>query len=376
MSEQIKVPCSIMRGGTSKAVFFNESDIPASLEERNRFLLAVFGSPDKRQIDGLGGADLLTSKCAIVAPSKRDDADVDYTFAQVGIEEPTVSYDINCGNIISAVGAYAMDHGWVKAVEPVTPVRVYNSNTDKVMTLFVPVKDGEPAVEGDCEIAGVPGTGAEIRLDYSKTYGGVTGKLFPTGNVRDSIEVPSLGKSIDVTIVDIGNLSVFFKASDIGCQGTEMPQHINQATLDVFEEIRSIVGNMCGLDESSTMIPYQIMVAPPASYDLLSGGASVGAEDMDFVARMCTLGSVHKTFPVGGATCAAIAAQAVGSVVHEVSGTEANPRQVRIGHPSGVMEVYSHTVQEDGAWTAREVTFSRTARKIMDGYVHVRKDRL
>jgi hypothetical protein len=376
VSEQIKVPCSIMRGGTSKAVFFNESDIPAELGERNRFLLAVFGSPDKRQIDGLGGADLLTSKCAIVAPSKRDDADVDYTFAQVGIDEPTVSYDINCGNIISAVGAYAIDHGWVEAVEPVTKVRVYNSNTDKVMTLHVPVKDGEPAVEGDCEIAGVPGTGADIGLDYSQTFGGVTGKLFPTGQVRDSIYVPSLGKDIDVTVVDIGNLSVFFKAADIGCQGTELPHQISQATLAVFEEIRSIVGNMCGLDENSTMIPYQIMVAPPSAHALLAEGVTIGADDMDFVARMSTLGSAHKTFPVGGATCAAIAAQAVGSVVHEVSGTDANPRQVRIGHPSGVMQVYAHSVQENGVWAAKEVTFSRTARKIMDGFVYVRKSRL
>jgi Uncharacterized protein conserved in bacteria len=376
VSEQIKVPCVIMRGGTSKGVFFHANDIPRTPEERDRFLLAVFGSPDKRQIDGLGGADLLTSKCAIVAPSDREDADVVYTFAQVGIDKPEVSYDINCGNIISAVGHYAIDHGWIKAVEPITSVRVYNTNTDKVITLHVRIRDGEPAVEGDCRIDGVPGTSAEVGLDYSKTYGGVTGKLFPTGRVRDRVHVPLLGKSIDITIVDLGNLSVFFKAEDIGCTGVEMPHQFSQTTYDIFEQIRKIAGDMCGLDEKATMIPYQIMVAPPSRYELISGGTSIEAEDMDFVARMCTLGGMHKAFPVGGATSAAIAALAEGSVVHEVSGTHDNPRQVRIGHPSGMMQVYARAESENGAWTAKEVTFARTARKIMDGFVYVRKSRL
>ena len=156
-----------------------------------------------------------------------------------------------------------------------------------------------------------------------------------------------------------------------------MPHQFTTDTIDTFEEIRGIVGAMCGIDENSTMIPYQIMVSPRAGYKLLSGGASIDAEQMDFSARMCTLKGIHKAFPVGGATCAAIAAQAVGSVVHEVSGKDANPRQVRIGHPSGMMQVYARTEQqEDGAWVAKEVTFSRTARKIMDGFVYVRKSLL
>jgi len=236
--EQIPVRCTIMRGGTSKAVFMRMADVPSEPVARDRFLLALFGSPDQRQIDGLGGADPLTSKFAMIGPPTRADADIDYTFAQIGIEEAYVSYEIVCGNISSATGVYAIEEGLVPAVEPVTTVRVHNTNTHSILIIKVPVKDGAPVVEGDFAIDGVPGTGAEVALDYSNTSGGATGKLLPTGNVRDTVQVPSLGCSIEVSIVDIGTLCVYFRAADLGLTGSVLPGEIPAPKFLAAEEIR------------------------------------------------------------------------------------------------------------------------------------------
>jgi 2-methylaconitate cis-trans-isomerase PrpF len=181
--------CVIMRGGTSKAVFLRENDLPKDKALRDKIILSVFGSPDVRQIDGLGGADVLTSKLAIIGPSSRSDADVDYLFAQVGIDKPVVDYKGNCGNISSAVGPFAIDEGLVRANEPMTTVRINQVNTNRLIVAEVPVIKGKAAVEGELAIDGVPGTGAPITLDFSDTAGSVTGKLLPTGNVKDKITV-------------------------------------------------------------------------------------------------------------------------------------------------------------------------------------------
>lgn len=186
--QRIAVPCALMRGGTSKAVFMRMSDVPSEPAMRERFLLALFGSPDKRQIDGLGGADPLTSKFAMIGPATRPDADIDYTFAQIGVEEAYVSYEIVCGNISAATGVYAIEEGLVPAAEPVTTVRAHNTNTSSILIIKVPVRDGEALVEGDFAIDGVPGTSAEVALAYSGTSGGATGRLLPTGKVRDSLQ--------------------------------------------------------------------------------------------------------------------------------------------------------------------------------------------
>ena len=165
MNEQIRVPVTLMRGGTSKAVFLAQRDVPEDPRERERFLLALFGSPDARQIDGLGGADIPTSKCAIIGPPTRPDADIDYPFAQIGIDQPTLSYELVCGNISSATAVYALQEQLVPVQEPVSTVRVHNTNTGKVLRMAVQCAGGEPRVEGDCEVDGVPGTGAEVGLD-------------------------------------------------------------------------------------------------------------------------------------------------------------------------------------------------------------------
>lgn len=190
MSEMLRVRCAILRGGTSKGIFLHENDLPRDRVLRDRMILAIFGSPDVRQIDGLGGADPLTSKLAIIGPSSRPDADVDYTFGQVSIKEPLIDYSGNCGNISAAVGPFAIDEGLVRAQEPVTYVRIHNTNTGKIIVAEVPVQNGKAKVTGDYQIDGVPGTGAKIMLDFAGTAGAATGRLLPTGRPIDVLDVP------------------------------------------------------------------------------------------------------------------------------------------------------------------------------------------
>lgn len=377
--EQIPVRCTLMRGGTSKGVFLRECDVPPRGAARDRFLLALFGSPDRRQIDGLGGADPLTSKCALIGPPTRPDSDIDYTFAQIGIEEAYVSYEIVCGNISSATGVYAIEEGLVPAVEPVTTVRVHNTNTNSILIIKVPVKDGAPVLEGDFAIDGVPGTGAEVALDYSNTSGGATGKLLPTGHVRDTVPVPSLGRSIEVSIVDIGTICVYFRAADLGLTGSELPGEIAAEKYFAAEEIRLAAAALCQMPQSEgkNITPFQIMIAPPRDYTSLPG-ESVKATDIDFVARQINVdGWMHKAFAGGASTCTSVAAQIEGTIAHQCSSVANTPRRVRIGHPSGVLPIFAHVERDaQGVWVVREVHFSRTVRRLMDGTAYLRRSML
>ena len=377
--EQIPVRCTIMRGGTSKAVFMRMGDVPGEPAARERFLLALFGSPDQRQIDGLGGADPLTSKFAMIGPATRPDADIDYTFAQIGVEEAYVSYEIICGNISSATGVYAIEEGLVPAVAPVTTVRVHNTNTNSILIIKVPVKGGAPVVEGDFAIDGVPGTGAEVALDYSSTSGGATGKLLPTGNVRDTVEVPSLGRRIEVSIVDIGTICVYFRAADLGLTGSELPGQLPAEKYVAAEEIRLAAAALCQMPQSDgkNITPFQIMITPPRDYTSLPGEA-VKADDIDFLARQINVdGWMHKAFSGGASTCTSVAAQIEGTIPHECSSVAATPRRVRIGHPSGALPIFAHVERDtQGTWVVREVHFSRTVRRLMDGTTYLRRSLL
>ena len=193
----------IHRGGTSKGIFIKENELPKDPEARSRVIRAIFGTPDRREIDGLGGADVLTSKLAIIGPSTRPDADVDYTFAQVSFDTELVDYGGNCGNISAGVGPFAIDEGMVAVTEPITRVRIHQVNTDCILIADVPVKDGKACTMGDCRIDGVPGTGAKIMLDFNDTAGSTTGKLLPTGNPVDTVHVEGYG-DFEVSIVDAG----------------------------------------------------------------------------------------------------------------------------------------------------------------------------
>ena len=222
MSEYRKIPCVIQRGGTSKGVYIHEKDLPADELMRTQVILAIFGSPDVRQIDGLGGADPLTSKCAIIGPSERPDADVNYTMAQVGITDALIDFRGNCGNISSGVGPFAIDEGLVEAREPETVVRIYNTNTKKILKAYVRTRGGKSEYVGDYAIDGVPGTGSKILLDYSATGGTLRGTLLPTGRPVDKVQVPSLGE-VEISIVDAGNPTCFLRPEVLGFSGTEGP---------------------------------------------------------------------------------------------------------------------------------------------------------
>jgi methylitaconate Delta-isomerase len=370
-----RLPCCIMRGGTSKAMFLKKNHLPDDPAARDAIILGVFGSPDVRQIDGLGGADPLTSKLAIIGAPTRPDADVDYTFGQVSIDKPYVDYHGNCGNISSAVGPFAINEGLVKVTSPVTTVRIHNTNTGKLLIAEVPVENGVAKTQGDCAIAGAPGTGAEIMLDFSDTAGSSTGKLLPTGKPMDRMET-SKG-TLDVSIVDVANPMVFVRAKDLGMKGTESPKEINgnAGLLAYLEEIRGKAAVLCGMAgsekealEKSPAFPMIAFVAPPADYADFTSGKIIKASEIDMVSRLMFMQVLHKTYAGTGLCCTGAAMKIPGTIPYEATpGVEAKTL-LRIGHPAGVITVQAKV--EGGKVT--RCAFARTARRIMDGYVYLK----
>jgi hypothetical protein len=377
--EQKRIRCAVLRGGTSRALFVMRGDLPAQPELRDRVILRMYGSPDVRQIDGMGGADPLTSKLAIIGPSTREDADVDYTFGQVSIEKSLVDYKGNCGNISSAVGPFAIDEGLVDAVEPRTTVRIHQTNTASILVADVPVVNGKAAVEGDYHIDGVPGTGARIDLDFSGTAGAVTGRILPSGNPVDRLDVEGVGP-VDISVVDAGNPCVFVRAADLDMQGIETPDEIdaNRQLNDRIERIRGTVAAQIGLvsdwrdaAQESPYIPFFVLVSPPADYVKFTTGRSVRAQDVDFVARLLFMLKAHKAYAVTGTVCTGAAAKISGTIVYEVARPESHSRSLtRIGHPAGVIDVQAVVQSDDDVHLSR-ASVGRTARRIMEGYVFV-----
>lgn len=377
MGEYVKIPAFVMRGGTSKGVYLMLKDLPEDPDARDKIILDIYGSPDIRQISGLGGADPLTSKVALIAPSKRENVDVDYTFGYVGISEASVDYDGNCGNISSGVGPFAILQGLVPAVEPVTRVRIYNTNTQKVIEAEVPVANGEVVFEGDYAIAGVPGSGAKIVLNFLNSAGSKTGKLLPTGRVVDEISLKD-GRKVRVSLVDAANPAVFVKAADIGFTGCELPKdtETNPAILEIMEDIRTTAAVMMGLapskEKAGPAVPKVAMVAAPQDY-ITTEGDGLKAADIDLVARTKALAVMHNTYAVTGGICVASAALIEGTVVNEIVASRAKKTgEVQIGHPSGVLEVFVDVRQAPaGDWDLRQAGVCRTAKPIMEGMVYV-----
>lgn len=374
----------IHRGGTSKGIFIKDNELPREQEARDRAIRGIFGTPDKREIDGLGGADVLTSKLAIIGPPSREDADVDYTFAQVSFDSELVDYGGNCGNISAAVGPFAIDEGIVKAVEPVTRVRIHQTNTNCILVADVPVKDGKAMVEGDCRIDGVPGTGARIMLDFRDTVGSTTGKLLPTGNPVDLVSVEGYG-DFEVSIVDAGNVLVFIEASSLGLKGTESCEEIesDKALTDKIEAIRATctvkIGMANSLEEAtkkSAYVPFFAIVSKPADYKVALNGKTVSAEEVDLVSRLSFMLHMHKTYPGTGTVCTGAAARIPGTLVYRQLSEDAHRRNMlRIGHPGGVILVDAQAEDEAGS-RFRRLAYERTARRIMEGYCYVKNERL
>jgi methylitaconate Delta-isomerase len=380
MSHQAMIRCSIMRGGTSKAIFLLENDLPREELFKKRVILSILGSPDKRQIDGLGGADPLTSKCAVIGVSDQKGADVDYSFYQVGINSEVVKPSI-CGNISAAVGPFAIDDSLVKATDPLTRVRIYNTHTQRIIYAEVPTIDGKAAIEGDYRIDGVPGNGAKIMLDWKEVVGVETGGLLPTGRAKDKIFVEGIGE-ISVSIVDCGNPAVFVAAEEIGLKGTEGPDVVGSdpKLLDKLELIRGTAGEFVGLIKDRRQSrkenpnhPHLVLVSPPASYKTYHG-ETVNSQQVDLIGRLMFMQVMHKTYAGSGAICTGVAAKMEGTIPHEFSRKETRGQMVfRIGHPSGIMPVESDVERKSGKYEVKRAAIGRTARRIMDGFVYVRK---
>ncbi|HWR31821.1 MAG TPA: PrpF domain-containing protein [Negativicutes bacterium] len=374
------IKCSIVRGGTSKAIFIMKNELPADPILRDKVILAIFGSPDLRQINGLGGADITTSKLAIISPATIPEADVDYTFGQVSMEKPFIDYGGNCGNISSGVGPYAIDNGLVTPVESVTTVKIHLTNSGNILIARVPVKNGKAAVEGDCVIGGVPGTGARIEMDWSRVVGPITGKLLPTGHVKDEIDVN--GKKFTVSVVDVGNVVIYVNAHDLGLTGTETPAQINadKQVLDTVEGIRGKVCQQIGLvadwKDARTATPYQpflALVTKPVSYDAYTG-QHVDEKSIDLVARMYLMLSVVKAYPGTATACTGAAARIKGSLIWDLLSDKAKNKDIlTIGHPTGTISVNAVAEYNEKQETIlKKLSFDRTARILMDGYAYVR----
>ena len=376
---QRAIPAVFMRGGTSKALMLHTRDLPAEQAAWGGLFTAAMGSPDPygRQLDGMGGGVSSLSKVCIIGPSAREDADVDYTFCQVLVKDAAVQYKGNCGNMSSAVGPFAVDEGLVRATGETATVRIFNTNTAKIIHGTFPLDDGMARYDGDLAIPGVSGTGAPIRLDFIQPGGASTGALLPTGVIVDQLVVAGFGK-IEASLVDAANAAVFVRARDVGLTGLELPDEL-EARPDVMallDAIRVQASIRMGIapDETAarriTIVPFVAIVSPAADSPSLTG-ERVAAAEMDLTVRVISNGQPHRALPLTISLCTAVAARITGSVVSEALSATAPGTPLRLGMPSGVLTVGADVSQDGGAWTARAGSFYRTARRLFDGRVWV-----
>jgi 2-methylaconitate isomerase len=376
---QRPIPAVFMRGGTSKAIMFHARDLPLDRAAWDPIFAAAMGSPDPygRQLDGMGGGVSSLSKVCVLAPSARDDADIDYTFAQVQIKEKAVDYKGNCGNMSSAVGPFAVDEGLVGVDADTATVRIFNTNTAKIIHSTFPLSEGRARYDGDLVIPGVFGTGAPIRLDFVEPGGATTGKLLPSGATIDRLEVPGFGP-VDASLVDAANATVFVRARDIGLTGVELPEQLEAKPeiLKLLDNIRVAgsvrMGIAPDLDAARAVkvVPFVGFVSPPADARTLAGD-TVPAAGIDLSARIISNGQPHRALPLTASLCTAVAAGIAGTVIAEALSPLAGKGSVRLGMPSGVLTVGADVVSEGGAWFARAGSFYRTARRLFDGRVWV-----
>ena len=351
------IPVTWMRGGTSKGAYFDVTDLPEDPAARDLTLMAVMGSPDMRQIDGLGGAHPLTSKVAVISAATRDDADVDYLFLQVAVDRPEVSDAQNCGNILAGVGPWAIEHGYVRAADGTTPVRIHMVNSGGIAVAHVPTPGGAVEYEGDARIDGVPGTAAPIPLDFLNVAGSSCGALLPTGNVVDTVD------GLDVTCIDNGMPVVVLRGTDFGITGAESPAQIeSDAEIRArVERIRLELGPRMGLgDVARKTVPKMTLVSPP-----FAGGV---VSTRTFIPHR-----VHEAIGVLGAVSVATACVLPGSVAASVAVTTgaAGPQRLDVEHPTGFFTVDLDIEIDGDSISVKRSALLRTARKLMEGHVFI-----
>lgn len=381
---QLRIPAVYMRGGTSKGVFFLAQDLPADPAIRDRLLLRVIGSPDRygKHTDGMGGATSSTSKVVILSKSARDGCDVDYNFGQVAIDRPVIDWSGNCGNLSAAVGAFALSAGLVEGpADGTATVNIWQMNIGKKIINHVEMRGGEVLELGDFELDGVAFPAAEVKVEFldpaADEEGEGGGAMFPTGNRIDTLDVPGVGR-IDSTLINAGNPTIFVDAERLGLKGTELQGDINgdRPMLQRAEAVRALAAvtmGLCATAEEATEkrphTPKLAFVARPAPY-VASDGKKIEAGSIDLLARIFSMGVLHHAMTGTGAVAIAAAAAIPGTIVSRVAPAGGDGR-VRFGHPSGTLSVGAEAREEGGQWTVRKVMMSRSARRLMEGWVRV-----
>ena len=375
---QKKYPAVFMRGGTSKAIMFHARDLPADRAAWDAIFLSAMGSPDPygRQLDGMGGGLSSLSKVCVIAPSMREDADIDYTFAQVQIQEARVDYGSNCGNMSSAIGPFAVEEGIVHAADGEARVRIYNTNTKKIIHSTFAVREGRAVLEGELAIPGIAGSGAPIRLDFIAPGGATTGKLLPSSKALDVLDIPGLGR-IEISMIDAANACAFIAADALGLKGIEMPDELerNSAVMEKLAAIRlhaSVAMGIARTLEEARMrkaVPF-IGFVSKAQDALTLTGETLAAGAADLTIRMLSNGQPHRALPLTASLCAAVAARIEGSSVWRVTRRDATDK-LRLAMPSGVLTVGAQTHCDAGVWQVESGSFYRTARRLFEGHVFV-----
>ncbi|MCP5150446.1 MAG: PrpF family protein [Ectothiorhodospiraceae bacterium] len=380
---QLRIPATFMRGGTSNAVVFRQSDLPEDRALWDEIFLAALGSPDPngRQLDGMGGGISSLSKVCVVGPPSRSDADIDYTFAQIGVREATVGYAANCGNMSSAMGPFAVDEGMVRVDGDRALVRIHNTNTKKIIHAHFALDDGRAAVDGDHVLSGVAGTGSPVRLEFREPGGAATGKLLPTGSALDVLDVPGVGE-VEASMVDAANPAVFVAASAVGLSGSELPADIDAMTevmarLDVIRRHAAVRMGIAERPEDAPRVIPMVAIVGPAQAARTLAGETLAAADGDVTVRMLSSGNTHRALPLTGSICTTVAARIEGSLVHRYTRPTDRPEgDLAIMQPSGILTVAAKVVRRDGTWFAEHGATYRTQRRLFDGNVYLPASRV
>jgi len=374
---QKKLRAVFMRGGTSKGLVFRQEDLPPARDDWAPIFTAAMGSPDPngRQLDGMGGGVSSVSKVCVVGPPTHPDADVDFTFVQVLVTENVADYGSNCGNMSSAIGPFAIEEGIINGPhDGEAVVRIHNTNTGKIVVSRFRMANGEAAVEGDLVLDGVAGSGAPIKLDFAEPGGSRTGRILPTGNTIDRLELGALG-TIEASLIDVALPVVVVRARDLGLSGFELPVELD-AQPDILAKLEAIrraasvrMGLTADLDAAAALgsVPKVGFVTAPGDYRTLSGRA-VTADDMDLTVRMVSMGQPHRATPLTGALCLAAACRIPGTIPNATMNRQGDGA-LRLGHPSGVVQVDAGVSEIDGHPQVAYASVYRTARRLFEGNV-------
>ena len=374
---QRRIPAVFMRGGTSKALVFKASDLPADRADWDPLFLAALGSPDAygRQLDGMGGGISSLSKVCVIGPPSRPDADVDYTFAQVAVDSAAVEYGSICGNMSSAIGPFAVDEGLVAAGDGEVTVRIHNTNTGKLILSRFTVENGRARTAGRCVIPGVSGTGAAIALAFTDPAGIYGRGVLPTGRRQEVLDISG---GVRVSMIDSAAACIFVAAEDLGLTGSEAPDLLeaDRETLSLLEQVRQAgslamgVASDAAAARATGSTPKVALVGAPSSYSMLSG-EQVGADTYDLAIRMISMGRPHRAVPLTGGLCAATGAAIAGTLLADA--VTAKPDQgysrIRIGTPSGVIHFGANVTDDGDMPIVHEAIVERTARRLMEGTV-------